>query len=175
VERNLILNCARGVGFGLVENGNVRDYADDPYSGVGYIGHYDGIIRNNVIFADHQYFDTGIELDQARGAVVLHNTIVQPASAYSSIDYRFANTLVTVRNNIVRNITQRNGAQGTVNTNLETTDTGLFEDVPNGNFHLAAGTNAAVDAAAVETEAGTDIDGESHDNGAPDMGADERW
>ncbi|MBW2524859.1 MAG: hypothetical protein JRI23_11815 [Deltaproteobacteria bacterium] len=175
VERNLIVNCARGVGFGLVENGNVRNYPDDPYSGIGYIGHYDGIIRNNVIYADHQYFDTGIELDQARGAVVLHNTIVQPGTAYSSIDYRFPNTLVTVRNNIVRNITQRNSAQGTVDTNLETTDTSIFVDVAGQDFHLASGSNAAVDAAAVEAEAGTDIDGETHDNGAPDMGADERW
>lgn len=175
VERNLIYNCARGIGFGLVEDGNTRDYQPDPYPGVGYIGHYDGIIRNNVIAADHQWFDTGIELDQARGALCIHNTIVQPGTAYSSIDYRFANTDVTIRNNIVRNITQRNGAQGTVDTNLETTETAIFEDVAGWNFHLAAGSNAAVDTAAVEAEAGTDIDGETHDNGAPDMGADERW
>ena len=175
VERNRIYNCARGVGFGLVENGNTRTYSDDPYPGVGYIGHYDGIIRNNVIAADHAYFDTGIELDQARGAVVVHNTVVQPQSAYSSIDYRFPNTLVTVRNNIVRNITRRNGAQGTVNTNLETTDASIFVDAAGWNFHLAAGDNPAVDTAALEAEAGTDIDAETHDHGPPDMGADERW
>ena len=114
VERNTIIDCARGVGFGLIEQGADRSYPDDPYPGVGYIGHYDGIIRNNVIHADIPYFDTGIELAQARGSVVLHNTIVQPATAFSSIDYRFANTDVTIVNNIVRRITVRNGANGTV-------------------------------------------------------------
>ena len=173
VERNTIIDCARGIGFGLVEMGADRPYADDPYPGVGYIGHYDGLIRNNVIFAEIPYFDTGIELDQARGSVVIHNTIVQPASAFSSIDYRFANTEVTVRNNIVRNITVRNGATGTVENNLETSLTAHFADPGNRDFHLLPGATEAVDQGIPMPEAGLDIDGQSHDNGAPDLGADE--
>jgi hypothetical protein len=175
VERNVIRNCARGIGFGLVENGNARAYPDDPYPGVSYVGHYDGIIRNNFIVADHQWFDTGIELDQARGAVVVHNSIVQPDTAFSSIDYRFANTLVTIRNNVVRNITVRDGAQGTVDSNLENADPSVFVDAAGGDLHLAAGANPAVDTGVVVPEAGLDIDAQTHDNGAPDMGADERW
>jgi hypothetical protein len=178
VERNVIIDCARGVGFGLVQEGTSRDYPDNPYPEVtGYIGHYDGIIRDNWIYAAIPWYDTGIELDQAHGALVVHNTIVQPAAAFSSIDYRFENTLVTIRNNIVRNITQRDGAQGTVDSNLETGDTALFVDAAGHDLHLAAGSNAAVDAAATlgAGEAGLDIDGETHDNGAPDLGADERW
>lgn len=173
VERNTIINCARGIGFGLVEMGADRAYPDDPYPGVGYIGHYDGVIRNNIIHADIPYFDTGIELDQARGSVVVHNTIVQPPSAFSSIDYRFANTEVTIRNNIVRNITVRNGAVGTVESNLETDATGHFVDPQSYDYHLRPDAGAAIDMGIPVPEAGLDIDGESHDNGPPDLGADE--
>jgi len=178
VENNTIVRCARGIGFGLVRDGNTRSYADDPYPGVGYIGHYDGIIRNNVIYADHPYFDTGIELDQARGARVYHNTVYSTAGAtgfFSSIDYRFENTDVDVRNNITRRITNRDGAGGRVENNLEDAAPALFVDASGLDFHLAPGATAAIDQGVTVPEAGVDIDGDSHDLGAaPDLGADER-
>jgi len=179
VENNTIINCARGVGFGLVESGRVRAYSDDPYPGVGYIGHYDGLIRNNVIWADIPYFDTGIELDQARGAEVVHNTIAIGAGAtgfFSGIDYRFANTLVGVRNNLATRITSRNGASGTLEANLEAAPLSIFVAAAAGDFHLAPGGAAAsaVDQGVVLSNAGLDMDGEPHTAGAPDIGADER-
>jgi hypothetical protein len=140
VERNFVFDCARGVGFGLGQTGSAsRVYADDPYPGAGYIGHYDGIVDNNVIEAGVPYYDTGIALEQARGARVYHNTIVQPQAAFSSIDYRFANSIVDVRNNLVRNLTQRDGATGTVSSNLMTGSTALFVDAAGLDFHLVAG------------------------------------
>jgi hypothetical protein len=178
VERNTILDCARGVGFGLVETGAMRTYSPDPYPGAGYIGHYDGVIRNNVLWAAGSWFDTGIELDQARGARVHHNTVVHPATAFSSIDYRFANTLVEIRDNIVVNVTMRDGAAGTVEFNLLTTATSLFADAAGLDFHLvpgAPGAGGAIDQGVAVTGAGLDIDGEAHDNGPPDIGADEVW
>lgn len=178
VENNRIINCARGVGFGLVENGGTRDYADDPYPNAGYIGHYDGVIRNNVIYADKQWFDTGVELDQARGAKVYHNTVYKTDSAtgfYSSIDYRFANTDVEIRNNLVNRITSRNGANGTVDHNVEGIDASYFADAGALDFHLSAGASDAIDQGAAVEESGVDIDGETHDKGGgPDIGADER-
>lgn len=176
VEHNVILNCARGIGFGLVESGADRPYDDNPYPGVGYIGHYDGIIRGNAIYADTPWYDTGIELAQARGARVLHNTVVSTETAsgfFSSIDYRFANTDVTIRNNIVRRITQRNGASGTVDHNLEGASVDLFVDAPNGDLHLRASASEAIDQGIVTEDAGLDIDGETRDEGAPDLGCDE--
>lgn len=176
VENNVIIGCARGVGFGLGESGDMRAYPDiGPEA--GYLGHIDGIIRNNVIFADHPYFDTGIELQQAKGVKVYHNTVVSTDAAtgfFSSIDYRFANTDADIRNNLVRRITARDNAMGRVESNLENTPDSYFVDVPMHDFHLSASADNAIDVGVVLPEAGLDLDGEPHTAGAaPDLGADE--
>ena len=66
VEENVIVDCARGIGFGL---------------GSGADGHTGGIIRNNFVaaadgdlFASEYGFDAGIALWGAEGAAVYHNT-----------------------------------------------------------------------------------------------------
>lgn len=177
VERNVISNCARGIGFGLVESGDERPYSDDPYPAVGYIGHYDGIIRNNVIYADIPWFDTGIELAQAHGTRLYHNTVYSTPAAtgfFSSIDYRFSNTDVEIRNNITVRITQRDGATGNAASNAEGAESGWFVDPAAADLHLTASASMAIDRGEVVADAGTDIDGEMHDRGAPDLGADER-
>lgn len=176
VERNVIVDCARGIGFGLVESGATRDYPDHPAPGL-FVGHYDGIIRNNAIFAAIAYYDTGIELDQARGSLVLHNSIVESDTAtgrFSSIDARFASTQVTIRDNLVRRLTVRDGASTTTDHNLETVPLSYFADVAGADAHLVAAASMAIDQGSVEAEAGLDLDGEPHDRGAPDLGADER-
>jgi hypothetical protein len=177
VENNVIVNCARGVGFGLIETGTPsRTYGDEPDPTTTYIGPYDGIIRNNVIYADIAYFDTGIELDQARGARVYHNDVVSSdadTGFFSSIDYRFANTSVEIRNNLTRRITMRDAAAGTVDHNVEMVPDATFVSVPT-DFHLAAGATTAIDQGVTVTEAGLDLDGEPHTHGPPDIGADER-
>lgn len=176
VENNVIIDCGRGIGFGL-GNGGGRTYNPDPFPNVAPIGHFGGIIRNNVIWATTQYFDTGIELDQARGTKVFHNTVVSNTgggSFFSSIDYRFANTDVEIRNNLTNKITVRDGAQGTLSNNLELTPLSLFVNAPALDFHLQASATQAIDKGMVVTESGIDIDAEPHTKGAPDIGADER-
>ncbi|MCA9669175.1 MAG: hypothetical protein KC503_26445 [Myxococcales bacterium] len=180
VEQNVIVDCARGVGFGLRESGTPRrTYADNPYPGVGYLDHIDGIIRNNLIYASGaaaSYFDTGIELDQARGAAVHHNTVASKPT-FSSIDYRFANTQVAIHNNLVYRISLRNGAQGTVSDNgPEPAPASLFVNAAGGDWHLAAGASAAIDKGKnLGTAAGLDLDGKPHTAGAgSDLGAYER-
>jgi hypothetical protein len=142
----------------------------------GHVGHVDGIVRNNVVFADIDYYDTAIELAQARGAKVYHNTIytVDAANKYSSIDYRFANSEVTIQNNLVDRITVRNGASGTVDHNLEGIQAGLFVDPAGLDFHLADSADEAIDKGVDVAESGIDIDGQPHSAGSgPDIGADE--
>ena len=77
VERNLLVENARGVGFGLVTNGSARVYPDDPCPSAegAYVDHYEGIVRNNFIFASRselfasEYgFDCGVCLWAACGA-----------------------------------------------------------------------------------------------------------
>lgn len=177
VENNYIHNTSRGIGFGLVENGPSRAYPDNPYPGM-FVGHYGGTIRNNVITADIPQYDTGIELDQARGSSVVHNTIVETGAAtasFSSIDYRFANTLVSIRNNLVRRITVRNGASGALSNNIENVPTSWFTDAAAGNVHLRATAVGAINRGLVlgSALAGRDLDGYPHAVGPPDIGADE--
>jgi hypothetical protein len=132
------------------------------------------IIRNNVVFAGIAQFDTGIGLEQSRGTKVYHNTVVQPASAFASIDTRFASTVADLQNNLFRNLKQRDGAMVTSANNLENAPMSSFvaPTGPNPDLHLVAGS-AAIDKGAPLAEGGKDIDGASHDKGAPDTGADD--
>jgi hypothetical protein len=174
VENNTIIDCARGIGFGLGGGQGDRVYPDNPYGGA-MLAHYDGVIRNNVFYANTPYFDTGIELDIAKQPHVFHNTVIHGSgatNAFSSIDYRFAETDAVIQNNLTTKITVRDGAQGTVDHNLESTPASYFV-TPGSDFHLTAGAANAIDKGVSVSQAGVDIDGETHDKGAPDLGADE--
>lgn len=175
VENNVILDCARGIGFGLGGGVGERVYPDNPNGGVK-LAHYDGVIRNNVFWANNQWFDTGIELQIAKEPHVFHNTILHGAGAtkaFSSIDYRFVETFAVIQNNLTKKITARDGATGTVDHNLESTPDAYFVSAGT-DFHLGPSASGAIDQGVTVGEAGIDMDGEPHTTGAPDLGADER-
>ncbi len=182
VEENVIVDCARGVGFGLGASGTGRVYDDDPYPGVGYLGHIDGIIRNNFIaagdpglFGSQDGFDTGIGLEQARGAVVAHNTVASTSPPRSSsIEWRFGNTLAEVFNNLVsESLLPRDGGQATLDGNLDYCPLSWLTDVAGGDLHLTAGAGAVDAGTPLDPGlADTDIDLETRD-AEPDVGADE--
>jgi hypothetical protein len=176
VENNTIVDCARGIGFGLQNGSGDRVYADNPYNGE-VLAHYDGIIRNNVFYADNPYYDTGIELDETKKPRVYHNTIITGPNAtgfFSSIDARFAQTDCTIENNLVTKLTTRDGAMVTSSNNLEQTPLSDFVNAQSIDFHLAAGASDAIDKGSAVDAPGVDIDGDTHDHGsAPDIGADE--
>lgn len=183
VEENVIVDCVRGIGFGLGSSGDGRVYPDNPYPGVGYLGHIDGTIRNNFVaaadaalFASDYGFDAGIALEQARGAAVVHNTVASTEAPFSSIEWRFANTVVLLANNLVtHNLRERDGdPQATLAGNLDWVPAAWFVDVAAGDLHLAADDLPPVDAGAPLTPglADRDIDRDLRD-AAPDVGADE--
>jgi hypothetical protein len=177
VENNLFLGCARGLGLGLIDGADSRTYPDMPYGGV-VLDHIDGIVRNNVIYSDRPSFDTGMELNDTREPRVLHNTVVHgpgALSAYRSIDFRYADTRVVVKNNLAVSLGPRDGASGDVTNNLEQTPLGYFVDPAMGDFHLGPDATDAIDRGVPVAGSGVDLDGEAHDVGAaPDLGADER-
>jgi hypothetical protein len=180
VERNVIVDCARGVGFGLGEygNGNERQYDDDPCPDADYLGHVDGIIRNNTVFAARPElfasgsgFDSGVSLDQACGAQVFHNTVVSLELPFTSIEYRWRNTDAQIKNNLVTHqIMERDGATAELEGNLVDAPLSHFIDGEGGNLHLVAGS-PAIDAG-VPGLVDDDIDGDPRDD-SPDVGADE--
>jgi parallel beta helix pectate lyase-like protein len=185
VERNQIRNCARGIGLGLGSATPGRTYLDNPCGGAANIGHYDGVVRNNFVFANDDRlfdqgaggFDLGIGLEQACGARVLHNTVVSTRPPFSSIEGRFANTVATMTNNLMsHNLRPRDGASLTLAGNLQNAPPALFVDaVLAGDLHLVDGAAAAIDQGAFVPagQADEDIDGDRREP-SRDIGADER-
>jgi hypothetical protein len=174
VERNTIIDCARGIGFGMGDSGTEREYPDDPYPGVGYIGHYDGIIRNNFIFATIDGFDSGILLEQARGSQVVHNTVVSLQQPFNCIEWRWSNTLVEIKNNLLSHNLMDRGGTAELGGNVENAPGSVFENRNAGELHLVSGAASCIDQG-VALPGGLcdeDIDGDPRDAN-PDVGADE--
>ncbi len=166
VEENIVVDCARGIGFGL---------------GPGSDGHTGGIIRNNFVaatnadlFASDFGFDAGIALWGAEGAVVTHNTVASTQLPFSSIEWRFISTSVTLANNLTTGVIRDRGGTAVLTTNLENVPTSLFADVAAGDLHLVDPESSPVDAAMPlpEGQCDGDIDRQTRD-GVPDVGADE--
>ncbi|MBN2369140.1 MAG: hypothetical protein JXO72_01490 [Vicinamibacteria bacterium] len=185
VERNVLRDNARGVGFGLAATGVGRTYPDDPCPGAGggHVDHFGGIVRNNFVsagrdalFSSEYGFDCGICLWQACGAAVLHNTVFSTAAPFSSIEWRFEHTDVDIRSNLVsHNLRARDGAAAVEIGNVAGAQSEWFSDPTSGDLHLAASATEAVDQATVDARATEDFDGDPRPIGAAaDVGADER-
>jgi hypothetical protein len=183
VERNVLRNNARGIGFGLQENGSGRTYPDGPCPSAGgqYVDHYGGIIRNNFVFVNDsalfasQYkFDCGICLWQACGSRALHNTVASTQPPFSSIEWRFSRTNVDIINNLVTHNLMDRGGTVTLSGNLQNQPPSLFVDGSNGDLHLAATATNAIDQVAAPADVSDDIDGDTRPFGSTsDIGADE--
>ena len=182
VEGNVVINSARGIGFGLGEAVTGRTYGDAACSATGNVGHYGGAIVNNFVvandprlFGSSAGFDTGIGLEQSCQTNVLHNTVVSTtAPRSSSIEWRFPNTVVSVANNLATHgLIARDGARATTGGNIANVPQSLFVNVAAGNVHLVPGAATAIDkAAALSNPVAIDIDGEPRGTMA-DVGADE--
>ena len=161
VERNIIINCDRGIGFGLENR-----------------GHQGGIIRNNFICHNNSegYADVGIGLESAPDAQVFNNSIYHENSYPNAIEYRFASTTgVLIANNLTnRAIAQRDGASGMLSTNVVNALSAWFVDVSMGDLHLAGPVPSLVNQGIFIEGLTNDIDGDGRPRGGGyDIGADE--
>jgi hypothetical protein len=182
IDRNVIVNSARGVGLGLEENRPSRIYPDQPCNGKLSIGHYGGSITNTIVFANDARlfassagFDAGIALEQSCATNVLHNTVVSTSPPFSSIEWRWPHTLAAIANNIVsHNLRERDGGVAMLAANLENAPASLFVDaVATGDLHLRPTATAAIDqGATLASPVAWDIDGAPRGS-RPDIGADE--
>jgi hypothetical protein len=165
VERNWIINCDRGIGFGLV---NAEG------------GHQGGTsaIRNNFVFNDGagRHTDVGIGLEHADSVRVDNNTVVI-SNYWAPMEYRFAGSSNLVfRNNLVNGPIRLRDAAPPAQTegNLERLEPSWFRDLASGDLHLTPAAGAARDAGLRLEDFNDDLDGEPRPAGLRwDIGADE--
>jgi hypothetical protein len=162
VEKNLIVNCDRGIGFGL----DTR-----PNNG--------GIIRNNMIYHAANagsYADTGIALTESPNTQVYNNTIFMENSFPWAIEYRFTSTQnVLIANNLTNKPVQsRDGGSGTVTKNVTNATGTWFVNRSSGDLHLASAVSTVVDMGQAVSGLSDDFDGQNRPQGVGiDIGADE--
>jgi hypothetical protein len=161
VENNVIINCDRGIGFGL-----------------GGSGHSGGIIRNNMIYhnSSEGSADVAIGLENAANAWVYNNTIYMEHSYPNAIEYRFPGTSGgIIKNNLCNKaITSRDGGSADVANNTTTIWANWFVDASSGDLHLVSAIPQAVDHGVIIPGLNSDIDGDPRPQGKGiDMGADE--
>ena len=162
VERNTIINCDRGIGFGL--------------QGMGNTG---GVIRNNMLYHaanNHAFADSAIALAESPNTRVYNNTVYNENSFPWAIEYRFGSTTgVDISNNLVnRQIIARDGASGTATNNVTNAAANWFTAPASGNLHLTSAITSVVDKGKTISGLTDDFDGEARPAGAGiDIGADE--
>jgi hypothetical protein len=162
VERNLILDCDRGIGFGLDGRGNTG-----------------GTIRNNMIHhaGAGPFADVGISLVDSPGSAVHHNTIFLRHGYPAAIEYRFAATRdVRISNNLAnRPVLARDGASAALlAANVRSAEAAWFRDPPRGDLHLVRAVPGVVDSGTPVDGLPDDYDGDPRPLGpGVDVGADE--
>jgi len=155
VEKNMITDCDRGIGFGLGDN-----------------GHIGGIIRNNMV---HTTRDVGIGLENSSNSKVYNNT-VYTENYFNSIEYRFPGSIgISIVNNLTNSaIVSRDGGSATLEDNIDNAQGSWFSDAINGDLHLAGEEPTVVDQGQTLADVTEDMDCLDRSLGtAPEIGADE--
>ena len=162
IERNLIIDCDRGIGFGL-----------------GHKPNHGGVIRNNMIFHGPRagrFADVGIALADSPGTEVYNNTVLLESGYPNAIEYRFAGTRgAHIVNNLTNEaITERDGASAALSHNVTDARPGWFANPATGDLRLAAAVPGVVRSGEPLADLADDFDGNARPAGQPpDIGADE--
>ena len=156
VENNIIINCDRGIMFGLDSS-----------------PHFGGIIRNNMIYVTR---DVGIYLCYAQDTKVYNNTVYIGSGYPNAIEYRFPETSgVQITNNLTNKaITKRDNGSATVDNNITNAQSDWFIETTSGDLHLAKNIDEVIDKAVYLEEVEKDIDGDIREIDKSDIGADEK-
>ncbi len=164
VERNLLVDCYRGIAFGNPSQGGVN--------------HTGGVVRNNFIYSSLRH-DVAIEMTRAQGWLVAHNTalLLNPAPGLTwGMEARYPESQGTFAYNLTNMEIWRNrdGARGTLTGNVTNARSDWFVDASSGDLHLLPTATSAIDRAAALAAVRDDFDGDARPLGpAPDVGADE--
>jgi hypothetical protein len=164
VERNVIVDCDRGIGFGL---------------GPGEHAARGGLVRNNVVHhrdTGHRFADAGIVIEGSPDVSVLHNTVLQAHRHRAAIEYRFPATRGgRIAGNLTnRPIVSRDGGDAEVVGNFTRAAPSMFRLCEPGDLRLAGPVPEVVDRGVWMPDVPDDIDGAARPAGAaPDLGAHE--
>lgn len=162
VERNTIVNCDRGIGFGM---------DGQPNSG--------GIIRNNMIYHAANagaFADVGIALTESPNSQVYNNSVYLDHSFPWAIEYRWASTKnALIANNLTNKpVTSRDGGSATLSSNVTNAAKAWFASPSTGDLHLASSVTTVVDKGQLINGLTNDFDGQSRPEGSGvEIGADE--
>ena len=162
VERNLIVNCDRGVAFGNPGQSTADLAGERPV----YVA--DGMIRNNFIAGGP---DCGIELWHADRVKVYHNTIWRPERNWNrGIRVGTGTAGTEIVNNLVHGEIRLEGGQAELRNNLAGRLEGYFIDATSGNLALTIAAAGAIGKGMLLPEVTEDIRGRRR-GGRPDLGA----
>lgn len=182
IERNVLRDNATGIAVGSTSYSatDERDYADEPCAKGYEIGHYGGIVRNNMVsaldatLAAAGRLGVGIQYAEACGAAGYHNTVMLDASARASEEWLGNQGSITILNDLMSSPPSSAGGSASIDGQQTAATVGWFVDAAAGDLHLVAGTEAEGVGSTVPAGAcDTDFDGETRGS-PPDVGADER-
>ena len=162
VERNLIVDCDRGVAFGN------PGQATANIAGERLVYVADGIIRNNFIAGGP---DCGIELWHAERIKVLNNSIWRPERNWNrGIRVGTGTARTEIVNNLVHGEILFDGGEAETRQNLAGRLEGYFVDPASGDLRLTSKPTGAIDQGVSLPEVNDDIRGRAR-VGRPDLGA----
>ena len=170
VEKNVIINCRKGIEFGISDNTGVTG----------------GIIRNNIVYrgASEVGGDNGIMINDSPDIKVYNNTVIlnatfdpQNDNIGKTMEYRWdGSTNLEMKNNLSDGLVweRTTGLNPTLEQNITNAALSWFKDAANADLHLVATATDAIDKGLTLPEVTDDIDGQSRPiSTAYDIGADE--
>jgi hypothetical protein len=162
VERNLIVDCDRGIAFGNPGQSTAN------LAGERLVYVADGVIRNNFVVGGP---DCGIELWHAERLKVFNNSIWRPEQNWSrGIRIGTGVAHAEIVNNLVHGEIRLEGGEAAMNHNFTGRLEGYFVDPASGNLALTPSATGAIDQGASLPEVTDDIRRRPR-QGRPDLGA----